>query len=201
MSTNLTAEELAERGFGKCKDGDEQGALEDFNKAIELAPNYAHAFKGRGDAHFVNNPKEAIEDYSKAIELDPSYVTAYFNRGLLFSNLFDEKSALEDFSKVISLDPNYADAYHHRGIARFDLGDNQGAIEDFTKAISFNSFKTLTYAIKEMNYNYRGFVRLDLGDRQGAVEDFQKAADLYLSEGRMEAYQSALERIQAIQQQ
>jgi tetratricopeptide (TPR) repeat protein len=201
MSTHLTAEELVDRGLSKDRDGNEQGTIEDFTEAIQLDPNCANAFKRRGDARFENHDQRAIADYSQAIELDPSYITAYFNRGLVFNSLFDNRSAIEDFSTVILLDPNYSDAYHHRGLARFESGDSQGAIEDFSKAISFTSYKTNTCAIKSMNYVYRGSARLDLGDKQGAIEDTQTAADLCLSEGRMEAYQIALDRIEKIQQQ
>jgi len=48
-------------------------AIEEYNKAIELNPNYAIAYAERGQAYFELGQYDlAIPDLAKAIELDPN---------------------------------------------------------------------------------------------------------------------------------
>lgn len=74
-----------ERAMLKDQLGDRQGALADYNLAIELAPNFTTAYLHRGlfRANRLNFPLGAFLDYNRAIELDPTYVKAYLNRGIL----------------------------------------------------------------------------------------------------------------------
>jgi tetratricopeptide (TPR) repeat protein len=74
-----------ERAMLKDKLGDSQGALADYNRAIDLEPNFTTAYLHRGlfRANRLNFPLGAFLDYNRAIELDPTYVKAYLNRGIL----------------------------------------------------------------------------------------------------------------------
>ena len=47
-------------------------AITDFNKVIEIDPNYSPAYGFRGDCkYFLNKFESAIFDFSKAIEINP----------------------------------------------------------------------------------------------------------------------------------
>ena len=71
------------RGFAKYNLKDFQGAILDFNKALELKPNYFEAFIARGQSFSKqDNHPLAIQDYNEAIRLNPLEGTAYFSRGL-----------------------------------------------------------------------------------------------------------------------
>ena len=79
-------------------------ALEDYNKVIELDPNYAEAFSARGDIKgFLQDHAGAIEDCNKAIELNPNYVDAFCIRGTAKLRAKDYRGAIEDFEKAIEL--------------------------------------------------------------------------------------------------
>ena len=80
-------------------------ATEDFNKALQLDPTNAEAF--RGFAHLLINGKkyeEAIEKINRAIELKPTS-SAYNNRGFAYLELGNYTAALPDLQKAISLSP------------------------------------------------------------------------------------------------
>ena len=58
------------RGVAKYDLKDYTGAIEDYNKAIQLNPNYAMAYQGRGTAKYMLDDKNgACTDWSKAGEL------------------------------------------------------------------------------------------------------------------------------------
>jgi tetratricopeptide (TPR) repeat protein len=52
--------------------GDNARAIEDYDRAIKLAPDYASAYQNRGAAHeALGNREAAIRDYRAALRLDP----------------------------------------------------------------------------------------------------------------------------------
>jgi tetratricopeptide (TPR) repeat protein len=54
--------------------GDYNQAISEFTRAIELKPDYAEAYKGRGDTYYRQKEYDkAIADWEQAIKLDPSY--------------------------------------------------------------------------------------------------------------------------------
>ena len=65
-----TAENYLDKGVDKYNKGDYSGAIQDFNKAIELDPNYAEAYAGRGVAKINLGQKDSgCLDLSKAGEM------------------------------------------------------------------------------------------------------------------------------------
>jgi len=73
-----TPEEYFFSGFDKTKISDWKGALQDFNKAIELNPNFEEAYVGRAIVmmHMGDN-KGALLELNKAINLNPNLSDAY----------------------------------------------------------------------------------------------------------------------------
>ncbi|MFL0760785.1 MAG: tetratricopeptide repeat protein, partial [Prochlorococcus sp.] len=66
---------------------DYQGAIADFNKAIEFGPQYAYAYYNRGiTKSTLGHYREAIADFGMAIEIDPKDSAAYYNRAILNMN-------------------------------------------------------------------------------------------------------------------
>ena len=57
--------------------GQDDKAVADYSKAIELDPSNVYAWHNRGMIHAtLGQVDEAVADYTKAIELDPKYVKA-----------------------------------------------------------------------------------------------------------------------------
>jgi tetratricopeptide (TPR) repeat protein len=77
------AEAYLNRGVAKSTKGDQDGAIDDESKAIELNPKLAEAYLNRGAAKQTKGDLEgAIADFNQALELDPTLAEAYLNRGL-----------------------------------------------------------------------------------------------------------------------
>ncbi len=146
-------------------------AIEDFDEAIKLDPEYADAYNNRGNLKAsLKQYEEAIEDFNKAIKLDPEY-EYYFKRGNLKDSLKQYEEAIEDFDEAIKLDPECAEAYNDRGKSKFGLKQYKEAIEDFNKAIKLDP----EYAGA---YNNRGNLKAILKQYKEAIEDFNKAIKL-----------------------
>ena len=160
------------RGIDKRKEGDLDGAFEDYCNAIEIDPNDAMAYNNRGYVkNGLGDQLSAMEDFTKAIEIDPNYAVAYYNRGSTKGKIGDLDGAIEDHSKAIEIDPKYAEAYYNRGLAKRKAGNVQGAIEDYSKAIEIDPND-------DMAYNNRGYAKSQQKDYQGAITDFSKALQL-----------------------
>lgn len=96
------ADSYFKQGMAKDDLHDYAGAIQDFNKAIELNPNFVAAYYNRGCAKvYLKDYTGAIQDYSKIIELNPKFIAeAYFSRGAAKFNLQDVFGALADYSKA-----------------------------------------------------------------------------------------------------
>ncbi len=226
-TVQLTAEEWFNSAYNKGESGDYQGAIADYNQAINIKPDYADAYYNRGIAKKNLGDKQgAIADYNQAINIKPDYADAYNNRGLAKSDLGDKQGAIADYNQAIKIKPDYADAYNNRGSAKDDLGDKQGAIADYNQAIKIKPDYAYAYnnrgsakddlgdkqgAIADYNqaikikpdyayaYNNRGLAKSDLGDKQGAIADYNQAAQLYSQQDNMEMYLKALDNIKNLE--
>lgn len=113
----------------------QQQAIDDATKAIELNPSYAMAYQNRALAHRrLENFQAAIADLNVAIQLEPDDPDPYYNRGLSRYDLGEIQGTIEDFNRAIELRPNHALVYYDRGVARLALRDRSGALLDFKQS-------------------------------------------------------------------
>ena len=89
----------------KYERGNQQGAIADYTKAIEINPQYAPAYYNRGFAkdEGLGDHQGAIADYNKAIAINPQDATAYSNRGIAKELVGDLKGACADWKEASSL--------------------------------------------------------------------------------------------------
>ncbi|MCU0535821.1 MAG: tetratricopeptide repeat protein [Hydrococcus sp. Prado102] len=86
------------------------GAIEDFNKAIQLDPNQAEAFNYRGTSYFwLKDYQKAMADYNQAIRLDPNLAIAYYNRAYVRLEMGDKQGAIADFRQGATLSKKEGD--------------------------------------------------------------------------------------------
>ena len=68
--TSQLADDYNSRGLAKETKGDHDGAIADYNRAIELDPKQPRAYMNRGFAKQANGDVDgAIADYNRALEL------------------------------------------------------------------------------------------------------------------------------------
>lgn len=70
------------RGISCTERGEQDKAIQHFNKAIELKPDFAIAYSNSGVTYLRKGEfDKAIQNFDKAIQLKPDYANAYCNRG------------------------------------------------------------------------------------------------------------------------
>lgn len=128
-------EDLVNRGIEKGKKGDLDGAIADFNRAIELNPKNDAPYYNRAQAKWLKKDAAgALADYTRAIELGSTNPAAYNNRGNARAENNDRDGAIADYTRAIELKPDYARAYYNRAMTKQAKGDMAGAKTDFTTA-------------------------------------------------------------------
>ena len=130
------------RGEARQILGDNEEALKDYNKAIEINPNYAMAYQNRGmlrQSHTFDY-LGALKDYNMAIRLDAKFELAYFNRASLKYSMGDFKGALLDYKNILKyFNPNHEEVKKY--IAQIEgNGNDNGVVAE--KNISDENTKT-----------------------------------------------------------
>src|SRR2546428_4128371 len=117
------------RGNARKAKGDIEGAIADYNQALETNPRYTEAYYNRGIAlQSKGDLGGAIRDYSTALELAPSFTDAYINRGQAKQAKDDLEGALADYNAALQLKSDDASIYFARASALQAKKDLAGAL-------------------------------------------------------------------------
>ena len=124
------------RAQDKFELADYEGAVLDYNKALELSPTeICLVYSMRGNAkRNLSDFDGAISDQNKALDFDPLYADGFFNRGIAKFQKGDSDGAIEDYTQVININPKDSDAFFNRANVKKEIGDLKGACEDWKKA-------------------------------------------------------------------
>jgi tetratricopeptide (TPR) repeat protein len=124
------------RGTAEAQ-SDAKHAEQDYNKAIDLNPNLAVAFNGRGMLFYDRKDYDhALQDFNRSIALDATDAATFDNRGITYFDMNDFDHAKADFDHAIELDPKDLDAYWNRGDLYRAKGDKESAAADYRMALS-----------------------------------------------------------------
>jgi len=110
--------------------GDIKKSLESYNKAISIAPKYAHTYYDRGSLYLnLEEYDKALKDMYKAVELDPNYAEFRMALGATLFSLNEINKAEEHLEKAIQLDPTLAEARFWLGVVYFQLNKEELAFQ------------------------------------------------------------------------
>ena len=115
-------------------------AIVDYNKAIELAPEFALAYGNRGTADYhTGDYDKAIADCSKAIELNPHaagpYAAGPYNDlGLAFNKKGNYDKAITSFKQALIIEPNNPELYYYLGTIYEKLSQKAVALSNYENA-------------------------------------------------------------------
>lgn len=151
-------------------------ALADFDKAIDMGYQEAHAFSSRGLFHASKGDYEkAIADYNEALKIDPESPAPLINRAAARMGQRKFELAIDDYSEALARvgdrPSQVRSLLRQRAIAYKAAGQFDKAVEDYETLLADDpaDFSALMG---------RGFIHFRTGDQQAAIEDFSKAIEL-----------------------
>ena len=174
--------------YYRARDYDQ--AIECFNKAVELNPNFYNALSNLGSLYNrIANYDKAVECLNKSIEINPNYDKSWNNLGSVYSKMRNYEKAIECFDKAIAINPNDFVAYYNLASAYYELGNNEKAIEYYTKATELNAKDARTWFMM-------GYVYYNLGEYSNALECFDRLVELRPNNAKYQQMrQDALEKM------
>jgi serine/threonine protein kinase/tetratricopeptide (TPR) repeat protein len=143
-------------------DWDWSGARREFERALELNPNYATAHYWYSYYYFaIGRLDDAAREMKRAVELDPLSlnINAEMGRALLYQRQYDK--AIQQERKTLEMDPNFGVAHHILGEAYLQEARYADAITEAQKVAS--GFVLARAYLKSRN----------IGKAQKVVEDLK----------------------------
>jgi len=144
---------MAKRGTGALAE-----AVDYFQQAIELDPDFALAWVGLADSYLLQAANLGLWNdvvfskvepmIDKALELDDQLGEAYTTLGWVQAASDDPAAAEVTFKRALELNPNYATAHHRYGRMLRDYGRKEEGLAQYKKALELDPRSViLNYAV------------------------------------------------------
>src|SRR5262249_14615685 len=95
-------------------------AVESYDKAIAIKPDWAEVHYNRGLILGELNCTDALASFDKALAIKPDYAVALEKRGSLLQNLGRPEEAIADYERALSIDTGLAYAHGQLVIAKMN---------------------------------------------------------------------------------
>ena len=127
------------RGAGYAGLGQLDIAVQNYEKALSIKPDYAKAHYNLGSAlQELGKLHDSVKSYENSIALEPENAQAHNNLAIVLRELDQLEEAEASCRKAIVLDPEYAEAHSCLSIILYANGDLNSALESIEKAYSIN---------------------------------------------------------------
>ncbi|OFX46082.1 MAG: hypothetical protein A2046_04285 [Bacteroidetes bacterium GWA2_30_7] len=178
MNAQKKAEDFYRQGELKSSFFDNDGAITEYLKALEIDSTYEEAYNKIALIYF--NKK----DYQNAIKYMNSYIRfkndnsdALYIRGMAKFSNEDFQSAINDFDNAIKINPKHLRSFYARGLVKNKIGNFSEAVNDFDATLNLKTKGNDKLEFADAYYN-RAIAKKNLGKNEDACLDFKKAADL-----------------------
>ncbi|KAF1982704.1 mitochondrial precursor proteins import receptor [Aulographum hederae CBS 113979] len=160
------------RGTFKYLRGDNEEALADLTKSIELQPSMTQSFIKRASMHLeLGNREAASNDFEQAEAQNPNDPDIYYHRAQLHFILSEFADAAKDYQKSIDLDTGFIFSHIQLGVTQYKMGSIASSMATFRRCQK--NFKNVPDV-----YNYYGELLLDQQKFQEAIEKFDTAVEM-----------------------
>jgi tetratricopeptide (TPR) repeat protein len=178
LSGAALADAYIDRGLLYLGTNKPDGALVDFNLAIQAAPELAEAYVWRGVVMSVKKDKaRARQDFDRALAIDPDYWFARGTSGLAMAEAGDDDAALAELARALELGMPHRGEYFVREVRqqRFTQVNRRGQARTTTGMVG------LTVAVDNHLVLYR-LTRFDIllrrNEKESALAESREAVRL-----------------------
>jgi tetratricopeptide (TPR) repeat protein len=178
-ATALNAPEPAKKAYGKGVNAmnDEKWpvAQKNFEKAVEIDPDYAQAWSDLGEVlQKQSKPTEARAAWEKAVQADPKYIKPYIQLTAL--DLAEKRSedAVEIGGKAVAMNPlEFPQLYFYYAAANYNLKHLDVAETSARRATELDNAHEIPRAELLL-----GSILVAKGDRAGGLQHFRKYLEI-----------------------
>ncbi|NIR48211.1 tetratricopeptide repeat protein [candidate division KSB1 bacterium] len=111
-------------------------AIDYYNQAIEIAPDYIDAHYDLGVALYHRaRVNEAIKEFQTVLELDPDYHAAHYRIALCYQHVGKLNAAIHHFLESTVVTPKYVMAHYHLGEIYYEQGEFEKAENSFKRVM------------------------------------------------------------------
>ncbi|MCJ1362903.1 Mitochondrial import receptor subunit TOM70 [Acarospora aff. strigata] len=160
------------RGTFRYLRGENNDALTDLSKSVELQPSMTQSYIKRASMHLeLGNREAAANDFEQATAQDKDDPDIYYHRAQLHFILGEFAEAAKDYQKSIDLDRDFIFSHIQLGVTQYKMGSIASSMATFRRCIkNFDKVPDV--------YNYYGELLLDQQKYQEAIEKFDTAVEM-----------------------
>ncbi|KAH8670984.1 import receptor [Xylariales sp. PMI_506] len=160
------------RGTFRCLRGQQELALKDMDKSIELDPTMTQSYVKRASMHLEQGTRdEAAKDLETAIQQNDQDPDIYYHRAQLHFIHGEFQDAAKDYQKSIDLDPKFIFSHIQLGVTQYKMGSIASSMATFRRCVkNFDKVPDV--------YNYYGELLLDQGKFEEAIQKFDTAMEM-----------------------
>jgi tetratricopeptide (TPR) repeat protein len=178
-ATALNAPEPARKAYGKGVNAmtDEKwaSAQKNFEKAVEIDPNYAQAWSDLGEVlQKQSKSTEARAAWEKAVQADPKYIKPYIQLTMLDLAEKNPQDAIAIGGKAVAMNPlEFPELYFYYAAANYNLKHLDVAETNARRATELDNAHEIPRAELLL-----ASILISKGDRPGALQHFRKYLEI-----------------------
>ncbi len=199
---------------------DRQTAIQMFEHAISIDPNFTLAYMALAEAYSFNYMftgdrgwlEKMMETNEKALSLDPDLIEAQFGIGMAYFHQKRFSQAKRVFEKIIKIKSNFYQAYFWLGWTSDILGDYDKSIKHYNSAALIKPYSEEPWHLLEQSLRRKGELEaaqeagskvIELGIRKLEVNQrdvlvLSRMAISYAKKGEREKAIEAVKRVKEI---
>ncbi|WP_017295451.1 serine protease [Geminocystis herdmanii] len=185
VAKSLNVDEYLNRAKDYYEQGEYEKAIDEYNQALKINPNFAESYFYRGSTYgTINKYDNAISDLNQALKINPTFAHAYLSRGIIYANQQQYTKAISDLNEALKINPNFAYAYYNRGTSYLYLKQYEKALSDLNEALKINPNYAEAYNNRGISYFYLKQYEKALSDLNEALKINPNYAEAYNNRGR-----------------
>jgi import receptor subunit TOM70 len=160
------------RGTFRYLRGENEAALADLTKSVELDSSLTQSYIKRASMHLETGDRDAAaKDFEIAEEKNSTDPDIFYHRAQLHFILGEFAEAAKDYQKSIELDRDFIFSHIQLGVTQYKMGSIASSMATFRRCVK-NFDKTPDV------YNYYGELLLDQSKYEEAIEKFDTAVEM-----------------------
>ena len=153
-------------GKEKSRNLDYSEAIDAFEQAIKISPDFAEAYLKLGNVYYIiHRYTDAADAYKMAVIKNPELLDASINLGAVSSMLSRYDDAITAFENALKLDPDNAEIYYNYGNVYTEQKKYKLAVNAYKKTLNIEP------QFADAHYNL-GIALLNLGEIKSAKKEY-----------------------------